>query len=73
MSNFYTLLKAILPDAPLLVGVVQSVDVGGCHVLLPGGVSIFARGVAQFGDSVFVRDGLIEGQAPSLSVETIDV
>ena len=73
MSNLFTLLKQLLPDAPLLVGVVQAVEPGGCYVGLPGGSVIFVRGVGSFGQSVFVRDGMIEGLAPSLSVVEIEV
>lgn len=32
-----------------------------------------ARGDAALGDVVFVRDGVIEGPAPSLTLVTIDV
>ena len=73
MSNLFTLLKSILPDSPLLVGVVQSVVTGGCYVELPTGGILFVRGAASVGNSVFVRDGVIEGIAPSLTVEVIEV
>jgi hypothetical protein len=73
MANLFQTLKQLLPDPPLLVGVVQSVELGGCRITLPDGGVVFARGVAQFGESVFVRDGMIEGLAPSLSVITINV
>ena len=73
MSNLFTLLKKILPDAPLLVGVVQSVSTSGCFVALPTGGVIFARGQAAVDDSVFVRDGVIEGTAPALTIEVIEV
>ena len=73
MPNFYQIFKELLPDAPLLVGVVDSTLAGGYTVSLPGGGTIFARGVATIGQTVFVRDGVIEGAAPSLSIETIEV
>jgi len=42
-------------------------------VQLPGGGVLQARGAAVVGDHVFVRDGLIEGLAPSLPIVSIDV
>lgn len=73
MTNLYTIFRGLLPKTPLLVGVVVAKQVGGCTVQLPTGGSIFARGDATYGASVFVRDNVIEGVAPTLSVEIIDV
>lgn len=73
MSNLYTIFKKLLPKAPLLVGTVVSKQVGGCTVSLPTGGAVFARGDAEVADSVFVRDSVIEGIAPSLTVEIINV
>lgn len=44
-----------------------------CTVQLPGGGVLQARGDAAVGDRVFVRDGLIEGLAPALTVVAIDI
>ena len=38
-----------------------------------GAGTLRARGDAALGDVVFVRDGVIEGPAPSLTLVTIDV
>jgi len=73
MTNLYAIFKDLLPKTPLLVGVVVSSQVGGCTIQLPTGGFIFARGSAANGSSVFVRDNVIEGAAPALSVEIIDV
>ena len=73
MSNLYRMLKNLLPDAPLLVGVVQSVEPGGCRVRLSDGGEVFARGAGNVSDSVFVRDGVIEGSAPALTAVLINV
>lgn len=73
MANFYSLFKALLPAAPLLVGTVIAVQAGGCVVQLPDGSHIVARGTASVSQHVFVRDGVIEGQAPALSVVEIEV
>ena len=42
-------------------------------VVLPGGGLIRARGEATVGETVFVRDDVIEGVAPSLPMEIIDI
>ena len=73
MSNPYKALLGLLPQRPLHVGAVQSVDAGVAIVELPGGGVIRARGDATVGQRVFVRDGAIEGPAPTLPIELIDV
>lgn len=71
--NPYKLLKSILPDPPLLVGDVIDIDAGTATIELPDGGRVQARGSATVGQRVFVRDGVIEGEAPSLPVELIEV
>ena len=71
--NYYKLLKSILPDAPLLVGDVVAVSNGTATVELPDGSHVQARGEAVVTDRVFIRDGVIEGPAPSLTLEIIEV
>ena len=71
MSNLYRKFKALIPDAPLLVGTVIATT--PLRVELPDGTQVPARGEATLGDRVFVRDGAIEGPAPTLPVEIIEV
>ena len=71
--NLYRRLRTLLPDAPLVVGSVVSVTASGATVQLPDGSQIAARGGALLGQKVFVRDGLIEGPAPSLPTVLIEV
>lgn len=73
MTNAFKLLKALLPDPALEVGEVISMVSGTATVQLPGGGLVQARGSATVGAQVFVRNGLIEGAAPSLTVEIIDI
>lgn len=73
MRNPYRALLDLLPTAPLQVGDVTAYSNGVATIELPGGGSIQARGEASVGDRVFVRDGVIEGTAPSLTVELIEV
>lgn len=65
--NPYSRLRRLLPGAPLEAGQVIGTDAAGAVVQLPTGALIHARGGAQIGDHVYVRDGVIEGPAPALT------
>ena len=74
--NLWAKFKALLPEQPLLIGAVTAIDVGTgtSAVTLPGGGVLTARGTdVAIGDNAFVRDGVIEGQAPQLSVVVISI
>lgn len=73
MHNLYQQFRALLPHAPLQVGTVVAVGTGVVSVQLPGGGRLNARGQAQLGQNVFVRDGVVEAIAPSLPLEVIDI
>lgn len=71
MDNLYQQFKAVFPDAPLFVGTVQSVSGGVATVQLPDGGVLRARGDATVGAQVWVRDGVLEGEAPALPVSVL--
>lgn len=71
MSNLYRQFRALIPEAPLLLGTVLATD--PVRVQLPDGSQITVRGEAEIGQAVFVRDGVIEGAAPALGVVVIEV
>lgn len=71
MDNLYQQFKAVFPDAPLFVGTVQSVSGGVATVQLPDGGVLRARGDAAIGAQVWVRDGVLEGEAPALPVAVV--
>lgn len=76
MSNLYRALLELLPESPLLVATVVSVQYseGVSTVEYPGGNQQRVRGTsAAVASQVFVRDGVIEGAAPALSSMTIEV
>lgn len=73
-TNLYRELLGLLPQDPLLVGTVTTSHADGTVSLdLPGGGTLRVRGIAATGDRVFVRSGLIEGEAPALALLTLDV
>lgn len=75
-TNLYRALRDLLPEAPLQVAVVAAVNTseGTSTVTWPGGSTQRVRGTSvAVGVSVFVRAGVIEGAAPALDFETIEV
>ncbi len=73
MHNVFEKFRQLLPDPPLQVGTVTEVGTGVVTVELPGGGMTRARGSAAVGEKVFVRDGVIEAIAPSLTLEIIEI
>ena len=73
MHNLYEQFLQLIPDPPLQAGTVIGVGTGVVTVALPGGGLIRARGNAAVGQKVFVRDDVIEGSAPSLTLEIIEI
>jgi hypothetical protein len=73
MRNPFAQLMELLPSYPLQVGTVTAYADGVCTVAMPGGGSVQVLGVAAVSDRVFFRAGAIEGPAPTLPVELIDV
>ena len=75
-TNLYRALRELLPEAPLLVATVISVQAstGTSTVQYPGGNQQRVRGTSAAATSqVFVRNGIIENAAPALTALTIEV
>ena len=72
-TNLWKRFRELLPDAPLLVGTVDSVSAYGAVVELPDGSFVPVRGEATVGQQVFIRDGVIEGPAPALTTVVIEI
>lgn len=73
MLNLYEQFRQLIPDPPLQVGTVVAVGSGVVTVAMPGGGLIKARGSASIGQNVFVRDDTVEGLAPALMLELIEI
>ena len=73
MRNPYKLLRDLLPNPPLQVGTVLTFADGVATVETPGGGQTTVRGEVLVGDRVFFRDAVIEGPAPNLTLEIIEV
>jgi hypothetical protein len=73
MRNLYEQFRQLIPEPPLQAGIVIDVGSGVVTVALPGGGLIKARGNASVGQKVFVRDDIVEGIAPSLTLEIIEI
>ena len=72
MSNLFKRFQALIPTYPLRVGDVIAYSNGVATIQEQGGVAT-ARGEATVGDHVFFRNGTIEGPAPDLTIEIIEV
>lgn len=73
MHNLYEQFRRLVPNPPLQAGTVVEVGSGVVTVALPGGGLIKARGNAAVGQKVFVRDDAVEGNAPNLPLEIIEI
>jgi len=75
-TNLYRALRELIPEAPLQVATISSVNLGNgtSTVTWPGGQEQTVRGTGvSIGARAFVRDGVIEGAAPNLTTELIEV
>lgn len=73
MSNPYTRLLRLLPGRPLLIGTVIGYEDGVATLeMIDGGITQ-ARGEVTVGDKVHFRDGAVEGPAPDLPEDIIEV
>ena len=75
-TNLYRSLRELLPEAPLQVATVASINfvAGTSGVTWPGGSTQTVRGTSvPIGGNAFVRNGVIEGAAPALELLTIEV
>lgn len=66
-------LKKLLPEPKLVVATVAAVHAdGSVTVTFPGGAQSRVRGVGVLGGKVFVRNGAVEGEAPNLTLLSIN-
>lgn len=73
-KNNWSRFKRLLPSDPLLVGTIeQTYPDGSATITLLGGGSMRVRGTGSAGQKVYVRGGMIEGQAPSMTQVEIEV
>ena len=72
-TNLWKAFSGLVDRPPLQVATVLSVSGGIARVQFPGGGELLARGDAKVGEKVFVRDGVIETQAPSLPLFQIEI
>jgi hypothetical protein len=73
LSNPYARWAALQPPKRRQVGTVLAMDAGVATVELEGGGRVQALGQAAVNDRVFVRDGVIEGEAPNLTYISAEV
>ncbi len=72
-TNLFTAFIELLPSYPLQLATITAIDGEVARLELPGGGVLTARGTGAVGDQVFVRDGVIEGQAPSMPFVSVEI
>lgn len=75
-TNLYRALLELQPEPPLQVATVTAVHTttGQSTITWPGGTQQLVRGTrVTAGHPAFVRGGVIEGDAPELTLVTIEV
>lgn len=74
MTNYYKQFADLFPQPPLQIGTVTAFSNGVATVSLLGGGKVTARVQSTtVGQQVFVRDGVVEGNAPNLTAVSINV
>lgn len=73
MTNLFKRFQKLLPNPPRRVGDVIAYADGVAEIEEAGGGRARALGDVSVGDRVYFRDGVIEGPAPDLTVELIEV
>ena len=73
MHHLYEQFRQLIADLPSRAGTVVGIGTGSVTIALPGGGLIHSRGSASVVQKVFVRDDVIEGSAPSLTLEIIEI
>jgi len=72
--NTWSRFKRLLPYDPLLVGTIEQLYPDGtATILMLGGGSQRVRGTGTVGQAVYVRGGMIEGEAPALGQQVIEI
>ena len=72
-TNLFKRFQKLLRTPPLRVGEVISFSDGMALIEEAGGGHVQARGEATVGNMVYFRDHVIEGLAPDLPVEIIEI
>lgn len=75
MRNLYQEFQKLIPQPAVQVGTVESVTGNIANVRLPGGDTLVVRGAdsSLINQKVFVKNNVIEGLAPNLPTEIIEI
>lgn len=72
-ANAFVRLARMLSGGPVQIGTVTAFSSGVATVEYPGGAKETVRGDTSVGQKVFVKDGVIQAQAPDLPLYEIAV
>jgi hypothetical protein len=71
--NLYRQLLNLIPLGQVDVGEVTAVSSDGVFMLLQSGHTLRVRGTGTVGENYYIKNGVIEGQAPNLSGTDIEI
>lgn len=72
-TNIWRRLRDLTAGDPLQIGIIVDAGLYGVTIELPTGDQLQVRGTGAVGDRVFFRSGVVEGPAPDLPIEVIDI
>lgn len=61
------------PPSLVTVGACVSADEDECTVEFPGGSRLRVKGAGEVGKNYFIRDGRLDGEAPTLAALVVEV
>lgn len=73
MFNSYRAIQALLSDGAVQVGEVQQSASGELVVVLDSGAKLAAKGSEPVGQRVCIKNGYVQGKAPNMTSQTIEV
>lgn len=75
MANLWTKFKSLIPEEPLIIGTVSSINADGTSTIttFTGGTMRVKGQSVPVGAKAFVRFGEITAAAPNLPVTVVDI
>lgn len=72
-DNLFAQFRRLVGQRPLQFGEVIAIDGESATIEMPDGGRLQARGSATIGAKVYLRDGVIEAEAPNLPLQLIEL
>ena len=74
MPNIFAKFQQLIPSSPTVVGTVSHLHTNGtCSVTMPGDGTMRVIGEVAVGKKVFIKEGVVQGEAPDLPFYELEV